>query len=78
MSKRVNLNSQAPCKSYFHSCILAVVCQIRIILRCVWSKGLLKPDIMVRKAAMVTYILSSSKNLENYRKLIYDEKIALW
>ena len=48
------------------------------ILRSVLSKGLLKPDIMVRKAAMVTYILSSSKNLENYRKLIYDEKIALW
>ena len=38
------------------------------ILRGVWSKELLKPDIMVRKAAMVTYILSSSKNLENYRK----------
>ena len=48
------------------------------ILRCVWSKGLLKPDIMVRKAALVTYILNSSKNLENYRKLIYDKKIALW
>ena len=41
------------------------------------QRDLLKPDIMVRKAAMVTYILSSSKNLENYRKLIYDEKIAL-
>ena len=56
------------------------MCQIRItrILRSVWSKGLLKPDIMVSKAAMVTYILSSSKNLENYRKLIYDEKIVLW
>ena len=69
---------QTQCKSYFHSCILAADLSNKNnkknFLRCVWSKGLLKLDIMVRKAAMVTYILSSSKNLENYRKLIYDEK----
>ena len=40
--------------------------------------GLLKLDIMVHKAATVTYIWSFYENLENYRKLIYDEKIALW
>ena len=32
--------------------------------------GLLKLDILVRKANVLTYILSFSANLENYRKLI--------
>ena len=32
--------------------------------------GLLKLDIMVRKANVVTYILSFSENLENSKKLI--------
>ena len=32
--------------------------------------GLLKFDIMVRKANVMTYILSFSENLENSRKLI--------
>ena len=35
----------------------------KILLSCFWSKELLKPDIMVRKAAIVTYILSFCKNL---------------
>ena len=32
--------------------------------------GLLKLDILVRKANVLTYILSFSENLENYRRLI--------
>ena len=40
--------------------------------------GLLKLDITVRKANVLTYIWSISENLENSRKLIYDEKIASW
>ena len=39
--------------------------------------GLLKLDIMLRKAKVLTYIWSFSENLENSRKLIYDEKIFL-
>ena len=30
----------------------------------------LKPNIMVRKGAMVTYIWSFHENFENYRKLV--------
>ena len=64
---------QTQCKSYFHSCILAVDLSNKNnkkILRCVWSKGLLKPNIMVRKGAIVTYIWSFHENFENYRKLV--------
>ena len=32
--------------------------------------GVLKPNIMVRKGAIVTYIWSFHENLENYRKLV--------
>ena len=32
-------------------------------------EGLLKLDIIVRKAAMVTYIWNFSENLENYKKV---------
>ena len=32
--------------------------------------GVLKPNIMVRKGAIVTYIWSFHENFENYRKLV--------
>ena len=32
--------------------------------------GVLKPDIMVRKGAIVTYIWSFHENIQNYRKLV--------
>ena len=32
--------------------------------------GVLKPNIMVRKGAIVTYIWSFDENFENYRKLV--------
>ena len=32
--------------------------------------GLLKPNIMVRKGAIVTYIWGFHENFENYRKLV--------
>ena len=39
---------------------------------------MLKLDVMVRKANVLAYIWSFSENLENSRKLIYDEEIAFW
>ena len=32
--------------------------------------GVLKPNIMVRKGAIVTYVWSFHENFENYRKLV--------
>ena len=39
---------------------------------CFWSGGgeVLKPTIMVRKGAIVTYIWSFHEYFENYRKLV--------
>ena len=44
---------------------------------CFWSGGggggggkVLKPNIMVRKGAIVTYMWSFHENFENYRKLV--------
>ena len=34
------------------------------------GRGVLKPNIMVRKGAIVTYIWSFHENFENYRKLV--------
>ena len=39
-------------------------------------EGLLKLDIMVCKANVLKYIRSFSEKLENYKKMIYDEKIV--
>ena len=39
---------------------------------------LLKLDIMVRNAAIVTYIRSFCENLENYRNSFCDEEIVFW
>ena len=40
--------------------------------------GVLKPNIMVRKGAIVTYIWSFYENFENYKNWFHYEKIAFW
>ena len=44
--------------------------RIKIIFALFLVQGVLKPDIMVYKGAIVTYIWSFHNNFENYRKLV--------
>ena len=39
-------------------------------LHCFWSRVVIKLDILVSKANVLTYNWSFSENLENYKKLI--------